>query len=499
VAKVSKNIAVKIAAFFLSITVLALSFFPLLGGSFALLLSEYNMAWLLVSGFAGIAFAIAVNPLSPKFIPKLNSRRNYWSALSASAILGAIPLIATFVIARSAADPLAPENRSGTFLALTQYSELHGLILGDDESRLYYAKCFSLPESTAAYLTARNSDRPPSAEGLSPANAFEYMIEYNSIAYEGRSRGADYEKPLAAFSQKNPAQEFFVHTILKACKQNRPSLPNSPATQDAPDHGLMSRNSIGPATVQTAQNRPVQLPIDMTKDKERAFEAIQLAICANLNTPHEGAPLTSGKSGTARAVMASAEKCMASVEHAVLNGTISDFPAMTLALRNTPFFDPKGTDRIAETLDDIASLIATKPASTMQFDYYGASLRTGPIRKPFTSQELAAAANVYRRGALPDILASRSIPIDPSTSYVVTAADVVIHPTRYKAEGRTLEETLDDARKLHTSTEDKKLAKLCMINDGHMTLQRCQTVSARNTLEMIVNKQVKHYNPAFYK
>ena len=242
----------------------------------------------------------------------------------------------------------------------------------------------------------------------------------------------------------------------------------------------------------------VQIPI-RRDDLERGLLATHLAVCAGFTSPHGGTNLTNGQNDheTVMRAMKDANLCVSTVEDAVRNGTITDAPAMALALRNDTFISPQGEDKIAGTLDDIASLIDRTTPDKLTLEY-NPSLAPAPVSTAFTPAELGAATIVDGRQALPTMTSARSIPIDPSTAYVMTAADVVVHPARYMVPDKSMAETIALARSRHSASDDKQLATLCMIDDGSVTLQDCQEVSARNTAQMIVNGEVAAYDVRLY-
>ena len=256
-----------------------------------------------------------------------------------------------------------------------------------------------------------------------------------------------------------------------------------------------------PAIVQTVAEAPKapQLPIDLLTQMPRAMNGTSLAVCSNFTSPHKGTDLTDPKK--VKAGMAQAQRCLTTVATSVQNGTISDAPALALALRGIPFTNAQGNDNVADTASDIATRIAEARSTLVQMDYHLPGMsEQSVIKKPFTEEEIMSVGTYsgkYKQ-PLPTLTPARSIPIDPSTAYVMTAADVVMHPVRYTDNGKTLAETLARVRKDHPAAEDQKLAQLCMMDTGNTSLQDCQNVSARNTVEMIVNGKAAPYDASQY-
>ena len=241
-----------------------------------------------------------------------------------------------------------------------------------------------------------------------------------------------------------------------------------------------------PAIVQT-----IQLPINILDEGPRVELAGQLAVCANFTRPHKGSDPTPAAS-------TEAEVCLATVRRAVEEGTISDLPAMMLALRGIPLNGPGGVDNVAPQADDVASQIAERPKE-IAFDYHLRALSEASVtRKPFTREEINAVTIRDGRSALPDMRPDRNIPIDPSTSYIVTAANIVIHPDRYTTSGTTLAQTVADARTRHPAADDESLAQRCLMNDGKLTLTDCQQAAARMIGTMIVQGKARPYDPSLY-
>jgi hypothetical protein len=251
-----------------------------------------------------------------------------------------------------------------------------------------------------------------------------------------------------------------------------------------------------PSIVQNPPLRLVQLPISVVTEGGRAVTAVRLALCSNFSEPHG----RRSPEYLAHSDEMDARHCHDVVQDAVRSGTISDVAAMALALRSIPFTDPQGGDNVDRTMDDVAARIATVPVGTKAFDYYLHGLdQSQLVRKPFTMDEMKAVTIRDGRTATPSELTPlRSIPIDPSTAYVFTAADVVAHPARYTAEGMTLAQTIADARTRHSAVDDAKIIKSCFDNDGVQGVHECQMVAARETSEMVVKGEFKPYDPELY-
>lgn len=240
----------------------------------------------------------------------------------------------------------------------------------------------------------------------------------------------------------------------------------------------------------------VQLPINVDTDNARALAAIRLAICANFTEAHKGRSAEQSKlvSDT------DAQHCLFYVQTAVRNGTISDAPAITLALRGIPFTGSKGGDNVEGTMNDIVEKIGVAGEDSFAFDYYLTGLDPKQIvRTGFTEEELKSVALKDGFSQLdPSLTPLHAIPIDQSTAYVMTAADIVAHPERYTSDGMTFAQTLAEARTRHPVAEDARVTKSCLDNDGTQGLHACHNVAARDTAELILRGEAAPYNKQLY-
>jgi len=270
-----------------------------------------------------------------------------------------------------------------------------------------------------------------------------------------------------------------------------------------------------------------------TTDRRSIEVAITLAGCTNVTDPaRQSSP-------------ASAERCLISTNAAIRSGQIADVPALALALRQIPFTNANGDDYVAQMSRALATAIAepvrtynaavqqflidrqtnpnaVQPAPVYRTNYSNpASTAASPFapppepyriqrdpinHTPFTRPEIDA---VVARSELRPSAAQRSnreIPIDTGMAYLATAADAVIHPERYTAQGMTLAQTVVSARTRTPATLDHEIAVACFVGDrshllsngGVADLGTCRAAAARNTLEMIANGEAAPYNPARY-
>jgi len=240
----------------------------------------------------------------------------------------------------------------------------------------------------------------------------------------------------------------------------------------------------------------VQLPISLVDDGHRGELDIKLAHCANFGTPHKGVDLRD-KSKIDQA-MARAKECVANTEEALRNGHVTDMPAMANALRGVSFTLPDGTDLVAETSARIISQIVTHKGQSF-FDYR-ANPNSGvtPITKPFDKEITTVITRNGHKVALPDMVPNRTIPIDPSTAYIMGTADVLIHPAAYTAPGKTFAQTLASLRKTNTPAQDHNRAVGCMLNIGGTDILECVSVAARNAGDLIVKGQAPSYDRSLY-
>jgi hypothetical protein len=226
----------------------------------------------------------------------------------------------------------------------------------------------------------------------------------------------------------------------------------------------------------------VELPHNGVDD-QLIQNTTDLVRCANFHTPNT----TKG--------INQARVCKAAVDNAVRTGLITDFPAMFLALRQIPFTNASGNDKVAQMSDELITTIDANRSEQI-VPYNNGDYNVN--RKPITINEGATIIGGGRKVVTPDMAPNREFTIDPYVAYMATAADVVIHTGRYVPAGKTAREAVADTRTRNPKAKDDETQLKCAMRTADVSFGMCELAAARNTLEMVANGQYVPYNPARY-